>query len=59
MGEDSSNYDSNMAHPAQRKIQKREFGHRRDEEGHESLTVKAAFFYAYDRLVASIYPEWL
>ena len=34
-------------------------GRHQAEEGHTRLTVKAAFFYAYDRLVASTDPGWL
>ena len=40
-------------------IQDRDDSRRRVEEGHARLTVKAALFYAYYRMVASIDLVWL
>ena len=58
-GGGSSYDDGYMVHTVGRTIREQYNGIRRSEEGHARLTVKAAFFYADDRLVASTDPGWL
>ena len=53
----SSNNDA--AHPEVRTIRERNDGRRRTEEEHTRLKVKAAFFYADKKMVASINPGWI
>ena len=47
------------AQTAGRKIWDQNDGRQQAEEGHQGLTVKAAFFYADDGMGASTYPGWL
>ena len=58
-GGGSSNYNGKTANQAGRTIRKRYDGLRQAEEGHASLTVRAAFFYADYVLVDSTYPGWI
>ena len=37
----------------------RKYGQQRADEGHVRLTAKAAFFYVYNRMVASTNPGWI
>ena len=48
-----------MAQTLGRTIWDQDDGQRREEEGHQRLTTKVAFFYADGRMVASTDPGWL
>ena len=54
-----SNNKGDVAQTAEGTIRERDDGRRRAEEGHQRLTVKAAFFYANDGMVASTDSGWL
>ena len=55
-GVDSS--DNDAAYPASRTIRACDNGRRWTEDGHTRLKVKAYFFYAYNKMVASTDPGW-
>ena len=58
-GQDSSSDKRDVAQTAGRTIWDRDDGRQRAEEGHQLMTLKAAFFYANNGMVDSIDLGWL
>ena len=58
-GGESSDDDGDVAQTVERTIREQDDGRRQAEEGHASLMMKSAFFYADDGVVASTDPGCL
>ena len=58
-GGKNSNYKGDKAQTAGSTIRDRDDGNQWAEEGRQRLTVRAAFFYAKDGVVASTDPGWI
>ena len=56
---DISDNNDEASLPMGKTIRARDDDWRRAEEGHRRLNVKAAFFYAYNGMVASTDPGWI
>ena len=59
VGGGSSDDDGDMVQTTGRTIQERDYVQRQAEECRARLTVKAAFFYADDRMLVSTDPGWI